>query len=779
MLVVLLLGGGALFLDWWHCVGPDAVAHYVGREGCLDCHAEEDELWVGSDHDRAMAIATEKTVLANFDNQEFEHYGVRSRMFRRGDKFLVETDDRDGKIREFEVKYTFGVRPLQQYLVEFPDGRVQCLPLAWDTEKRQWFHLYPDEPIPHGDVLHWTSPAQNWNYMCADCHSTNLQKKYRLATNTYHTTFDEINVSCEACHGPSSLHCELAESWSPFWDRRVGFGLPNLKAEDSRVEIETCAPCHSRRRVVYPGFKPGDHFLDYYVPELLDNNLYYADGQILEEDYVYGSFIQSRMYQNNVRCTNCHDPHSCTVKFKNEDKSRDKKSEVNRIKDNKLCGQCHLPATYDTPQHHFHPDSSKPGTLCIECHMAEATYMVADPRRDHSLRIPRPDLTVSLGIPNACNAKGCHDDLSKGETAQWSLDYVNKWYGAKHKKKEPLHFAHAIDAGRKGTPEGERLLVDAARRKDLSGAVRASIISLLGQYMTGDVCDAWAMIREGLKDPEGLVRVASVRAMQFAPPELLRQRLPPLLYDELRAVRVEAARVLSQLPRGELNTKDREALDKALAEYVKGQNYLSDQSAAHLNLGVIHFNQGHFDEAEKAYRMSLRLDPDFIPVRVNLALLLDQLGKKEETEAQLRKVIEIDPTWAEAHYYLGLLLGEDEARLEEAVASLSKAAELSPNNPKVHYNLAVALQRLRRPDQAEHEYLAAHRLAPGNTNILNAIAVFYYQQKQWEKATAAAERLGRLLPDDRGVKVLLSEIRRAAELAHEEEKPKQPRPAQP
>ncbi len=751
---VLLLAGLAVVLDWWIGVPPGATAHYVGRRSCLDCHAEEDALWVGSDHQRAMAVAGQQTVLGEFDGRRFEHFGVRCRMFRRGERFLVHTDDRQGKMRDFEVKYTFGVRPLQQYLVELADGRVQCLPLAWDTEKRRWFHLYPGEAIPHTDVLHWTRLLQNWNYMCAECHSTNLQKNYDPATNSYRTTFSEINVSCEACHGPGSLHVDLAESYSPFWDRRVGFGLPNLKNEDSRVEIETCAPCHSRRRVIYPGFKPGDRYLDYYVPELLDTNLYYADGQILEEDYVYGSFIQSRMYRENVRCTDCHDPHSGIVKFK----------EGERIQDNRLCGrsECHLPATYDTPQHHYHPDSSKPGTLCVECHMAETTYMVVDPRRDHSMRIPRPDLTVSLGIPNACNSRACHD-AGKGEGPKWALEYVEKWYGPK--KKEPRHFAYAIDAGRKGTPEGERLLVEAARRKDLSAMVRASVLLLLGRHGTPD---AWAMIRQGLEDREGLVRLAAVRAMEHAPESELQRRVAPLLSDPLRAVRTEAARVLARLPREVLNPKQAKAFDAAMAEYMEGQKYLADRPGSHLAIGMIREKQRRLDEAEAAYLRALRLDPESIQARKNVAVLYACLGRNAEAETQLRKLIELVPDWGQGHYELGLLLAEDKDRLEEAAVWLAKAVELTPGNPRFRYNLALAMQHLGRIEEANREYREAHRLAPSDPDILRAAAIFFYQQKQWKAALGCAERLCRLVPSDRRAAALLSEIRRAAESGRQE-----------
>jgi len=662
-------------------------------------------------------------------------FALTSKMFRRGDEFFVKTDNREGELETFPVKYVFAYRPLQQYLVEFPDGRVQCLPIAWDTENRAWYHLYPKEPIPHDDPLHWTGPLQNWNYMCVECHTTDLQRNYDLADNTYHTTFSEIDVSCETCHGPGSVHVELSDAWSPFWDRRHDFGLPNLKDPNSRVEIETCAPCHARRRIVYPGMCPGGKFLDNYLPEVLDNNLYYADGQVLEEDYVYGSFIQSLMYSKGVRCTNCHDPHSVRVK------SLDPQGPWNQVPTNQLCGQsgCHQPGKYDTVTHHHHPDATKPGTRCVECHMPETKYMVVDPRRDHSLRVPRPDLTVALDIPNACNLSGCHDP-AQGETAQWAAEQCETWYG---KPEGPLHFAHAIAAGRQGKPEGENLLADVVRRKDHRAAVRASAISLLSRYGSGE---ARFRASEGLDDPDELVRAVSARSLQNFPLVDTYERLAPMLRDPVRAVRLEAARLLSAVPRRAFSKEDAEAFDAALAEYVDAQHGLADQPAAHLNLAVVYANLGDSEKAEGEYQTALRLDPDFVPARINLAMLCDQLGEKEEAEKQFRRVIELEPHLAEAHYSLGLLLAENESRLDEASEFLARAAEIAPENPRIHYNLGLALQKLGRADEAERQLTIAHKLSPGAPEFPHALAILYAQQKQWSQAKRCADELLRLEP---------------------------------
>ena len=880
--ILVLVALVALGFDWWLCLPEGQASTYVGIGKCAECHPKEIDQWSGSDHDMAMDVASERTVLADFDNAQFtqiafDHvllldddeiraaveaveprlwavaledptqtfskdlayklrakisqampepdrirlaelseqrkalaplrpcdvtdaqreisdilrrlksdgkistdFAVTSTMFRRDGKFFVRTDNRDGQMEDFEVKYVFGARPLQQYLVEFPDGRVQCLPIAWDTENQSWYHLYSKEPIPFDDPLHWTGPLQNWNYMCAECHTTNLEKNYNLQENTYHTTWSEINVSCETCHGPGSLHVKLAESGGVFWDRRYRYGLPELNESQPRKVIENCAPCHSRRRIVHPDATPGGKFLDSYLPEVLDRDLYYADGQILEEDYVYGSFIQSRMYDEGVSCINCHDPHTAKVKFT----------------DNRLCCQCHISATYDTASHHHHPDDSQPGTLCVECHMPETKYMVVDPRRDHGLRIPRPDLTVWLKIPNACN--GCHDDFAKGETPEWAVETVNKWYG---KRKEPLHFAYSLAAGRRLKPAGDKQLEAVARQKGLRGAIRASAISLMSGYQSGR---GQAAAVAGLEDPDELIRAVCVRSLQYLEPDQLHRRLTPMLDDPVRAVRTEAARLLTQIPLRVFSSDERAAFDRALDEYMEGQQYVGDQAAAHLNMAVVHTNlaQDEMDRAQqayqqeirldpqaagkardkylrtvrrvtdkalKAYRQALRINPQFVPAKINLAMLYDQRGEKSEAERQFRKILQIEPELADIHYSLGLLLAEDESRLAEAAESLSAAARLSPDNPRIHYNLGLAYQRLERPVDAEKGLKRALELSASDpVDCLVALAILYSQQKHFKEVALYADELIRLEPGNPQWKQFRANLLRESEAADQE-----------
>ena len=501
------LVGVWLFVDWWSCLPDDVQATYVGRGSCAECHAAEVEQWTGSDHDRAMELATDDTVLGDFKNAEFTQHGITSRMYRDGKKFMIRTEGPDGNLADFEIKYTFGIRPLQQYMVEFdrpadmPEGeiaRLQVLRISWDTVKKQWINVPPPdvpEKLSPDDPLHWTGIAQCWNNMCAYCHSTNLQKNYDVESATYHTTFSEIDVSCEACHGPASVHVELARSNSWFWDRKRGYGLARLKTLDSRPQIDSCALCHSRRGMLYPDFRPGDHYHDYFDNELLEESTYYADGQIMDEDYEYGSFLQSKMFQKGIRCTDCHNPHSIRLKQDG----------------NRVCTACHQhpAAKYDSPAHHFHKSDST-GASCAECHMPETTYMEVDPRRDHSIRIPRPDLSVALGTPNACTR--CHlsdakisdekratlpqyrdwidaarrgDEEIKSELARidkWMLESMQEWY-----KKETWgdSFAYALQAGRQRTADAEVALANLAGDRKLPAIVRATAIHQRGSLADG------------------------------------------------------------------------------------------------------------------------------------------------------------------------------------------------------------------------------------------------------------------------------------------------------
>ena len=186
---------------------------YVGAQSCAGCHTSEYRHWKDSQHAQAMQPATESSVLGDFHDVSFSYAGVTSTFFRRDGKFMVRTDGSDGTLQDYEIAYTFGVYPLQQYLIGFPDGRYQALGIAWDSRPKEqggqrWFHLYPDQNLTHKDPLHWTGLGQNWNTMCAECHTT------EAFADLEHARFDHADwtgfglsgahgqIGCVDCHRP-------------------------------------------------------------------------------------------------------------------------------------------------------------------------------------------------------------------------------------------------------------------------------------------------------------------------------------------------------------------------------------------------------------------------------------------------------------------------------------------------------------------------------------------------------------------------------------------------
>lgn len=722
--LALVIGGGALAWDWYSVVPDEAIANatFVGSKTCAECHQSEHKLWKGSDHDRAMELATETSVLGDFNNATFNYQGVTTRFFRDGNRFMANTEGPDGQYRDYEIKYTFGVRPLQQYMVEFPDGRVQVLREAWDVANKRWFYVTPpdvtDERIPPGDPFHWTGITQNWNVTCADCHSTNVHKNYNPATDRYDTTFSEINVSCEECHGPGSVHVDLARRISPFWDREIGYGLPNLKDKNLSVQIETCAKCHARRNQVHEDFRPGGQFLDFYEPQLLsDGRLYHANGHILDEVYEYGSFLQSRMHANQVRCSDCHNPHSLQLKFTG----------------NRLCTQCHVAGKYDTPSHHHHKEGSA-GAQCIECHMPARMYMVIDKRRDHGFRAPRPDLTVEFGVPNACN--DCH--TKPEETAQWAADAVRDWYG--EKRHDDPHWTPAFAAARDGKPEGEELLLDILSRNSTPMIVRATAIDLLGNYRSVAALRAQ---RDALGSGDALVRLAAVRAIPLEMDPSVVSDLARMLSDPVRRVRFAAVERLVDVPLTSLTDDQRRAFEDAMIEFRKSQEMSLDQAGGNLSLAILARRYGRPAEAIEYLRNAIRLQPYLAGPRMELASLLGGMAGHEDEVRRLR---------------------------EEEVELLERDARLAPNNPLIFHQLAKLWYLLDDYVESQAAIETACRLAPRNYGFLFFRALLHHKRyqktgdiDQFNMGIDAVKKLQEMQPSDPGaeqVRMMLMEARR-------------------
>ena len=726
----------------------ERTATFAGSLKCKECHQKEYDKWLNSNHDHAMDVANEKTVLGDFNNAAFEAHGVSSRFYKKDGRFFVRTQGPEGKMGDFEVSYTFGWFPLQQYLVPFPGGRLQCLPIAWDVREKKWYHLYPKEPLDPKDWLYWTNAAQNWNGMCAECHSTNLKKNYDVKTDTYKTTWSDIDVGCEACHGPGSHHVQWAEMPDMARPKVENVHLVvKTSGLGSRKAVELCAPCHSRRASLGDYTHAEAELLDSVLPSLLTQELYFPDGQILDEVYAYGSFTQSKMYHREVRCSDCHDVHGLKL-----------------VKEgNALCLQCHRAAEYDSKEHHFHkkkgekgdpiksPDGKVlfevgTGAECVQCHMPGRTYMGIHYRLDHSLRIPRPDLSIKIGTPNACNR--CHVD----KNSQWSVDAITKWYGPGRRP----HYGTFIEAGRKGLPEAKKDLIRLAGDPLYPVIVRATALHLLTAYPGEDAVQAFEL---ALMDEEALIRRTAVQSIYLSGQRRQTELIAPLLYDPVAAVRMEAVSTLAGDPSKGLSSDQRKVFQNDLQEYIQSMEYSGDFAFGRYNLGNLYAALNEPQEAIRNYHAALKIDDLFYPAKVNLAMLYNSRGENDKAERLLRDVVAKHPELYDIAYSLGLLLTEM-GKPEEALRFLERAAKGLPDRSRLQYNLGLLLQRLKRDSEAESALQKALVLEPANMDYLYALTDFYLKRNRLAEAKKVAEKMVAAHPDQRIGRELLDLIER-------------------
>jgi predicted CXXCH cytochrome family protein len=715
--------------------GADGI-RFVDDGACRECHEAQDSAWTGSDHDLAMQPATAATVLADFDDAVFAAAGDTLRFLTRNNRFFVRSRGTDGVASDFEVLYTFGFEPLQQYLVSLPGGRLQAITVAWDVDRGAWFDLYPEDRLRPGDPIHWTGRLQRWNDQCAECHSTDLRVGYDPESDTYRTTWAAVDVSCQACHGPGEEHVAQARA-GDLTDPRAGLVVDF--EDPATTWLDTCARCHSRRSRVRAEDMHGRDYFDDFSITLLRDDIYYPDGQILGEVYVAGSFLQSLMHRRGVTCTECHDPHSTGL-----------------IADgNALCTSCHNtgpPAAfptlrareYDSPDHHRH----EPGTAgagCVDCHMPESTFMVVDPRRDHSIRIPRPDLGEALGTPDACT--GCHT----GETPAWAAARIEAWTPMPAR---PPHYGQAIAAARSGEPDAVARLVALVADTGQPAIARATALDLLGQHADRDAVTA---IASSITDPDPLIRLAAIQALEQLPATSRPSLLLPTLGDSIAAVRSAAARMLAPVASRIADAGARNAIRHELDSLRAALRAQAGQPEAWHGLGELAAAQGQPASAEEAYRTAIRTDSAFVPSRVNLAMLYNEFGRNSEAETLLRDALDLAPRLHELHYSLGLLLAEQN-RMQEAEAELAIAADSIPDRARVFYNLGLVRQRTGDADGAGSALLRAHELAPADPAFVNALVHFHRDQGNLADAERFARILVRLLPADPAARDLLESI---------------------
>ncbi len=738
--VILLLLPGYILIQ---ILFPDTsknvkiTPEFVGKETCIECHQPEYDDWTGSDHDLAMDYATDSTVLGDFNNATLFANNQTNKFYKKENKFFVYTDGDDGKMKEFEVKYVFGYTPLQQYLVEFEGGRLQTLALTWNTEAGNWYYMpdstYKNMNVDHTNWLHWTNQAQNWNSMCADCHSTNLKKGYDTNTDTYNTTWSEINVSCEACHGPASEHLKWANLAEYARKDFVNYGLPiKTSGIDNIQYVDNCVRCHSRRVALSDFDFHTQNIYNHTIPSLPIEPNWHIDGQIKDEDYVYGSFTQSRMFMNDIQCNDCHNVHSGKL----------------ILDGNELCLQCHKAEDYDTKTHTFHKGIGESGeavisdsgvlyevgsgTECINCHMHGQNYMGVDYRRDHSFRIPRPDLSETNGTPNACNQ--CHKDKSNN----WAATYIEKWFGVSR----PFQYGEAFTAANNGKDSADVTLKKIINNDLYPVSIRSTAFNYLSDKPEND-----KLITQALQNIEPSIRLAALSQFNIANEKDLAILLP-LLYDETKAVRLEVANMLFFLDQNLIPEKYKKAYNEVLAERFDALVYNSDFPGGKFNLANYYYGKKNYKKAEYYYLASIEQDVELHIAEMNLANLYSTIGEPLKAEKILEEYISNDPENGIALYNYGLILSENK-KYKESLKHLIKASKLNPQNGRIDYNVAMLYDFFEDKINAE-KYLKIS-IEKDNTNFssYSNLLNFYNKNGYKNKADKLAAEMKNRFPNQR------------------------------
>lgn len=673
---------------------------YVGTDTCKTCHEAQHSHWQGSHHDWAMKPANKQTVLGDFNNVTVEFNGYPTRFFTKENTFFVETKNADNKNQTFHVEYTFGVYPLQQYLLAFPDGRYQALTIAWDARPnaeggQRWFDLYPEEDIQPDDPLHWTGTHFNWNSRCAACHSTDLQRNYNEETNTYKTSWAEINVGCEACHGPAQEHIKWTKTQTdrPFsgfefslnpvgnWIKEPGaatahYQTTHSQTPNAQAQNAICGSCHSRRAQLSDALPKGKAALDYnehYQIALMDAPLYHADGQIQEEVFVMGSFIQSKMFHAGVTCSNCHEPHSLKL----------------RLEGNNLCAQCHEPSVFDQPSHHHHQIGSE-GAACVNCHMPQTEYMVVDPRADHSLRIPRPDLSTQTNAPDACTQ--CHTE----QQPSWAAKAINNWLETSQRKlpnDAKAQYATTMAAVRNGQAPTAAIL-QLIQLAELPNTLRATALAALPADNTG-----LKAALENSRHEDPYVRMRALSFFEHLPAQQRGQYLAPFLKDPAKIVRTEVARLLADVPATTLSEPNKRIAQNLFAEYITTQNVNADTHEAQMNLALFYSRRGNLSQAKTHYLTAIKLAPYFPHAYVNYADLQRHLGEEKAAQQTLLKATQKMPKADALQYALGLSYVRQK-EYSVALTHLQQAVLLDQHNETYVQAYAMILDHFGKREQA-------------------------------------------------------------------------------
>ncbi|MGF1694486.1 hypothetical protein L4C54_02295 [Vibrio lamellibrachiae] len=685
---LLLIGIGiALFV----AMSGFAYASSKNMNDCVSCHEAETDAWKQSDHAKAMLEPSSTSIVADLSQSYSDQYGNQFSIEQKEGDFYALVKEGKEKQR-YKIEKTFGHFPLQQYLVATEGGRLQVLPYSWDARAeseggQKWFHVYEDilDTIDISSRYHWKQPLQNWNGMCADCHSSELKREFNTEANQFDTSWSEINVGCLSCHSVHDENMKSAVKLTGSWQR-----LPEDKVAkwvgDKRDEgtIETCFSCHSLREPLTDGFSAQGEFLDKHSPNLLEQPFYYPDGQIKDEVYVYGSFMQSKMAQADVTCLDCHDSHTMKVK----------------VEGDALCLSCHSPDEYFSKDHNKHSGGSD-STQCVDCHMPETTYMGVDARRDHSFSIPNPPLSHLYQSPDTCLS--CHSD----QDTNWSMQRFTDLYGEVPPRSDS---DHTFSLARSGQLEQRNKIWSVVNDKHFPVIKRASALTLLPSYYSQL---SGVQLAEYFESEHDLIRLAAAKVSILIEGTEKERYVAPLLSDKRKAIRVEAAKQLLGI---QLSPQWSSAFSSAYEELYSVNQLSTWRAEGLLNLAELTLMNSDVKKAEQLYLFAIERAPYFDASYINLAELYRALSNLKQERDTYDQAIKNGVSTHNFHFSLGLYYVR-QGELEESVVMLDKAMKGDKNNSQYAFVRLLALKKLGNENEFQRSLSEAKKRFPSNQSI--------------------------------------------------------------
>ncbi len=721
-------GGAAPAQVWW--LDSSDARQFVGSPACERCHADAYRQWNEAFHLQMTREVADTQVLGDFSRgTRFEQHGRRYSMETRDGRYFMSIAHGDRPPERFEVHYTLGARRAQGYLSKLPDGRIYVLPAFWHREQQRWFDWKEITPVPDTDE----DLRQIWNITCFNCHATNLAKNFDVATKIYRTSWTEMGVACEACHGPGKAHVDLMDAWEqdpaskPAYDRRRSNHLLSrtlkifaARTADRRQVFDTCAYCHGNKNNLFTGFVPGARYEDYALPFLVSQPVpqddpqgdFWPDGRPSRFNRPQALMQSGCFLRGEATCVSCHAAHGS---------SNASALKVPIAQSNVLCTQCHEATD---SRHTFH-NADSPGSRCINCHMSTVNWRLLMRRRDHTFRPPVPELTSRLGIPNACNE--CHDD----KTPEWAAAQMDRWYGDadRGRRSRELERVVTFTAGAGGDartlPSLASVVVD-RRRDPVTRASAAEVMARLileanggnpagggRQSQSQTSFETAASVAAGgrpSKSPGGadlsVSRGAASGQSEPVPSAGTREAatttaITPAIVNALiggaadpeATVRAHAVRALGFAGERRALT----AVSSRLIDPARAVRIAAAEALLHMGFAQLPGPAGAaLVRAQDEYAESLSAFGDMAGDHLALGWLQMERGRTADARAALADALHLQPDLLQPRVYLGIMAAR-EGRYDEAIRQWQRVKAKAPSWPNIDRLIEEGRKRKQGP----------------------------------------------------------------------------------